>query len=254
MAEPSRVVDAAGKLACSDPGLMESSTVGVGEGEIQEVDMLKARLASPVPMPGRWRTAIRAVQLLAAVSAVALWSFPTSGAAASQNQDNPLMLEPGNLAPFVATPQEVVDRMLEFANVTSKDVVYDLGCGDGRIVITAAKKYGARGVGVDIDPERIRESNENARAAGVEKLVTFVLKDAMAVDVSPATVVTLYLLSSSNVKLRPMLTEKLKPGARIISHSFSMGDWAPEQVDSFKDAYGMTRVLYRWIADGKVRP
>jgi SAM-dependent methyltransferase len=159
-----------------------------------------------------------------------------------------------SLAPYVPTPQEVVDRMLALAKVTKTDVVYDLGCGDGRIVITAASRYGARGVGVDIDPARIRESNENARRAGVEKLVTFRLQDALTVDVSEATVVTLYLLSASNMKLRPILTKQLKPGARIISHAFSMGDWQAERVDNFQDAAGMPRTLYRWTADGKVRP
>jgi precorrin-6B methylase 2 len=132
---------------------------------------------------------------------------------------------PSSLAPYVPTPQDVVDRMLALAGVTADDVVYDLGCGDGRIVITAARKFGARGVGVDIDPERIKESEANAKAAGVESRVSFRMQDAMTVDVSPATVVTLYLLSSSNAKLRPILTKQLRPGARIVSHAFSMGDW-----------------------------
>jgi len=122
------------------------------------------------------------------------------------------------------------------------------------MVITAAKKYGARGVGVDIDPERIAESEANAKQAGVEKLVAFRLQDATTVDVSPATVVTLYLLSSSNLKLRPTLTKQLRPGARIVSHAFSMGDWLPEKVDTFMDSNGSTRTLYLWLADGKPRP
>jgi ribosomal protein L11 methylase PrmA len=144
--------------------------------------------------------------------------------------------------------------MLELAEVTSKDVVYDLGCGDGRIVITAAKKYGARGVGVDIDPERIREAEANAKMAGVEKLVTFVRQDAMTVDLSPATVVTLYLLSSSNLKLRPRLTKQLKPGSRIVSHAFSMGDWEPLRTDTIEDDSGYRRTIYLWKTDGTVRP
>jgi SAM-dependent methyltransferase len=158
-----------------------------------------------------------------------------------------------SLAPYVPTPQDVVDRMLSLANVTSSDVVYDLGCGDGRIVVTAAKKFGAHGVGVDIDPDRIKESEANAKAAGVEQLVSFKLQDAITVDVSPATVVTLYLLSSSNAKLRPILTRQLKPGARIVSHAFGMADWTPEKTDIFTDSGGTQRTLYRWIADGKVR-
>lgn len=146
--------------------------------------------------------------------------------------------EQESLAPYVPTPQLVVDRMLELAEVTSRDVVYDLGCGDGRIVITAAKKYGARGVGIDIDPDRIREAEANAKMAGVEKLVIFVRQDAMTVDVSPASVVTLYLLSSSNLKLRPRLTKQLKPGSRIVSHAFSMGDWEPLKTDTIEDDSG----------------
>ncbi len=144
--------------------------------------------------------------------------------------------------------------MLQLATVGKNDVVYDLGCGDGRIPITAAKVYGARGVGVDIDPQRIAEANANAKQAGVSHLVSFRLQDAMTVDLSEATVVTLYLLSSSNLKLRPILTKQLKPGARIVSHAFSMGDWQADKVDTFNDAAGNRRTLYLWKTDGKVRP
>jgi ribosomal protein L11 methylase PrmA len=144
--------------------------------------------------------------------------------------------------------------MLALARVTGKDTVYDLGCGDGRIVITAARRFGARGVGVDIDPQRIAESNTNARIEKVEHLVNFKLEDAMAVDVSPATVVTLYLLSASNLTLRPKLTKELKPGARIVSHAFSMADWEAAKVETVNDANGIPRTLYLWFADGKVRP
>lgn len=157
------------------------------------------------------------------------------------------------LAPYVPTPQDVVERMLTLADVKKGDVVYDLGCGDGRIPITAARKYGARGVGVDIDPQRIAEANANAKAAGVEHLVTFKLQDAMTTDVSEASVVTLYLLSASNLKLRPILTRQLKPGARIVAHSFGMGDWTPEKADSFTDAENRRRMLFLYRADGKVR-
>lgn len=166
------------------------------------------------------------------------------------------LLEAGqeSLAPYVPTPQPVVDRMLELAEVTAKDVVYDLGCGDGRIVITAAKKYGAHGMGFDFDPQRISEANANAKEAGVENLVAFKLQDAMTVDVSPASVVTLYLLSSSNLKLRPILTKELKPGSRIVSHAFSMGDWEPLKTVTVDDIDGYSRTLYLWKADGQVRP
>lgn len=131
--------------------------------------------------------------------------------------------------PYVPTPQNVVDEMLKMAAVTKNDVVYDLGCGDGRIVITAAKQYGARGVGVDIDPERIKESNENARKAGVTDRVKFVQGDLFNVDLKDATVVTLYLLPEINLKLRPKLFKELKPGTRVVSHAFDMDDWRPER-------------------------
>jgi cyclopropane fatty-acyl-phospholipid synthase-like methyltransferase len=157
-------------------------------------------------------------------------------------------------APFVATPLDVVQRMLSLAAVGPKDVVYDLGSGDGRIVITAARTFGARGVGVDIDPARIYDSEANAKLAGVERLVTFKLQDALQTDVSDATVVTLYMLSAINVKLRPILTRQLRPGARIVSHSFAMGDWEPDRVETFRDEQGTSRTLYLWVADGKVRP
>jgi cyclopropane fatty-acyl-phospholipid synthase-like methyltransferase len=157
-------------------------------------------------------------------------------------------------APFVPTPHDVVQRMLTLARVGPNDVVYDLGSGDGRIVIAAAQTFGARGVGVDLDPARIAESEENARRAGVERLVAFKLQDALQTDVSDATVVTLYMLSQINVKLRPILTRQLRPGARIVSHSFAMGDWEPEHVETFRDAAGTSRTLYLWTADGKERP
>jgi len=157
------------------------------------------------------------------------------------------------LAPYIPTPQDVVDRMLEVAQVTNKDTVFDLGCGDGRIVITAAKKFGARGVGIDIDKDRISESRRNARSAGVASLVRFEQADILNADVSTATVVTLYLVSSANLKLRPILTKQLQPGARIVSHAFGMGDWEPSKVDRFTDARGDERVIYLWRADGTLR-
>jgi SAM-dependent methyltransferase len=157
------------------------------------------------------------------------------------------------LAPYVPTPQDVVDRMLALAGVTKNDYVVDLGCGDGRIPVTAAKKYGAKGLGVDIDPVRIAEANANAKAAGVEHLVTFKLQDALKTDVSNATVVTTFLLSASNLRLRPILTKQMKPGSKIIAHNFSFGDWTPEKTDTFTDADGRSRTLYLYRNDGKVR-
>jgi precorrin-6B methylase 2 len=162
---------------------------------------------------------------------------------------------PQSLAPYVPTPEDVVARMLVLAGTTKEDIVYDLGCGDGRIPIAAAKTFGARGVGIDIDPRRIQESRRNAAVAGVEHLVEFRLGDALAADVSPATVVTLYMLGSGNAALRPLLTRQLRPGARIVSHAFSMGPtWPADKVDQFVSARGDDVTLYFWKADGKIRP
>ena len=188
--------------------------------------------------------------LLAALAVAAALVIGWQGLAPSSL----LAQDPSSLAPFVPTPQDVVDRMLELAGVSENDVVYDLGCGDGRIVITAAERYGARGVGIDIDPQRVAESRANAERAGVTHLVEFIQQDALEVDVSDATVVTLYLLSSSNMKLRPMLTSQLGPGARIVSHAFSMGNWEADQIERFTDTRGNTRTLYLWKHDGTVRP
>jgi SAM-dependent methyltransferase len=130
---------------------------------------------------------------------------------------------------FVPTPQQVVDEMLKVANVKKGDVLYDLGSGDGRIAITAAKRYGVRAVGIDIDPQRIAEANENAKKEGVSHLVTFKNTDLFTTDISEATVVTLYLLPRLNVKLRPKLFAELKNGTRIVSHAFDMSEWQPEK-------------------------
>jgi predicted RNA methylase len=128
---------------------------------------------------------------------------------------------------FVPTPQEVVDAMLKLAKVTKTDVVYDLGSGDGRIPITAAKTYGARGVGIDIDPQRIKEATENLKTSGMAERVKFLNQDLFTTDISEATVVTLYLLPSLNLKLIPKLNKELKPGTRVVSHAFDMGDAKP---------------------------
>ncbi len=130
---------------------------------------------------------------------------------------------------FVPTPQEVVDAMLKLGEVHTGDVLYDLGCGDGRIVVTAAKRFGIRAVGIDINPERIAEAKANAQENGVTSRVTFRNEDLFEADIHEATVVSLYLLTSLNLKLRPKLWHDLKPGTRIVSHSFDMGDWKPEK-------------------------
>jgi len=146
---------------------------------------------------------------------------------------------------FVPTPQEAVDKMLEMAQVKKGDVLYDLGCGDGRIVVTAAKKYGVRATGVDIDPERIRDSQENVKANKVEQLVTIKHADIFELDFRDATVVTLYLLPSLNVKLMPKLAT-LKPGTRIVSHDFDMQGAKPKEV-VYVNANGRDTPLYLWV-------
>ena len=142
---------------------------------------------------------------------------------------------------YVPTPQEVVEDMLRLANVRKGDVLYDLGSGDGRIAITAAKRYGVRATGIDIDPQRIREANENAKRNGVTDLVKFRNENLFSADFREATVVTLYLLPDLNEKLRPKLWAELKPGTRIVSHQFEMGTWKPEKR---LDSSG--RVVYFW--------
>jgi SAM-dependent methyltransferase len=129
---------------------------------------------------------------------------------------------------YVPTPPEVVDAMLDVAKVTGKDMLYDLGSGDGRIPIAAAKRFGTRGLGIDIDPQRVTEANANAKDAGVTDKVKFLVGDLFQLDLAPATVITLYLLPQLNLKLRPKLF-KLKPGTRIVSHEFDMGDWKPDR-------------------------
>jgi SAM-dependent methyltransferase len=148
--------------------------------------------------------------------------------------------------PYVPTKQTVVDAMLKLAKVTSNDVVFDLGCGDGRIVITAAKDFGATGTGIDIDPARILEANENAKKANVADKVKFVEADLFKTDFSSASVVTLFLLPSINLKLRPQLLAQLKPGTRIVSHAFDMGDWKPEQT-----IYVDGATIYYWTIPQK---
>jgi hypothetical protein len=149
-------------------------------------------------------------------------------------------------APFVPTPREVVDVMLKLANVTPNDIIYDLGSGDGRIVITAAMQYGARGIGLDIDPQRIKEGAEHAAKEGVADRVSFRQVDLFEADIHEATVLMLYLLPAMNLELRQRLLDQLEPGTRIVSHEFDMGDWLPAQkleVDG--------RRVYLWIVPNR---
>jgi predicted RNA methylase len=212
-----------------------------GKGLRSDTPLLKAAGGYDSTMiPARRRSIFPFVLLSALVAAAS--ALGSAGSAQS-------------LAPYVPTPEDVVERMLQLAKTTKNDVVYDLGCGDGRIPIAAAKTYGARGVGIDIDPKRIEESRANAKTAGVEHLVEFRLGDAMQADVSPATVVTLYMLGSGNAALRPVLTRQLRAGARIVSHAFSMGPtWPADEVQQFTSARGDEVTLYMWKADGKIRP
>jgi ubiquinone/menaquinone biosynthesis C-methylase UbiE len=167
-----------------------------------------------------------------------------SSTAVAQQRSAPLR-EPDVI--YVPTPQEVVDAMLEVAGVKSGDIVYDLGSGDGRIPITAAKKYGVRAIGIDINPVRIKEAQENAVKAGVTNNVRFLNQDLFESNISEATVVTLYLLQSLNEKLRPKLWKDLKPGTRVVSHAFSMGpEWPPEKTLTVSD-----RTIYFWTVPKK---
>jgi len=182
------------------------------------------------------------MRILIAVTAAVLAAAPAFSFA--QAQPRKPSQQPDVI--YVPTPHEVVDDMLRLANVKKGDILYDLGSGDGRIAIAAAKKFGIKAIGIDIDPERIREANENARKAGVTSLVEFRQEDLFKADFSEATVVTLYLLPDLNVKLRPRLWEELQPGTRIVSHQFDMGTWKPE-----KRLESNGRVVYFWTIPTK---
>lgn len=172
---------------------------------------------------------------------------PTPKVAGVEVVDQPLDV------PYVPTPDEVVARMLIMAGVNGKDFIYDLGSGDGRIVIAAARDYGARGIGYDLNPKRIQESNENARKAGVTDKVRFIQKDLFEADLSGATVVTLYLLPDVNLKLRPKLLDELRPGTRIVSHNYDMGDWKAERYEEIT-VKGTKHYIYRWTVPEKDKP
>ncbi len=152
----------------------------------------------------------------------------------------------GKIVPYVPTPQEVVERMLELAQVKKGDVVYDLGSGDGRIVVTAAKKYGVKAIGFEIDPERIKESKENIAKAGVGQLVEIRQQDIRTVDLSAASVLTMYLLPEVNLMIRPNIWKQMKPGSRVVSHDFDMGDWNPLKTEHIKDGSTWEHTLYLW--------
>jgi precorrin-6B methylase 2 len=149
-------------------------------------------------------------------------------------------------APFDPTPQEVVERLLVLGDVKRGDTVYDLGSGDGRVVIAAAKKFGVKAVGFEINPGLVKLARENVRKQGLQKLVEIRQQDFMTADLSPASVVTLYLSNDGNPALKPTLMRQLKPGARIVSYGFDMGDWAPKSMETYRDKTGDSHLLYRW--------
>jgi SAM-dependent methyltransferase len=172
------------------------------------------------------------------------FSVPSSGSLAHA-QDS--VFDNKKIVPFVPSPQVVVDKMVELAGVKKGDVVYDLGSGDGRIVIAAAKR-GARAIGFEIDPELVGESRANIKKAGVQDLAEIRNQDILTVDLSPANVVTMYLLPDVNLKLKPNILNQLKPGSRVVSHSFDMGDWKPDRVERIEG-----RTIYLWTITGKKR-
>lgn len=189
--------------------------------------------------------AILAFSLLAPASATAQILDSTETANEGLATSSPDTIDKD--APFVATAQHIVTRMLEVANVTEDDVVYDLGSGDGRIVITAAKQFGARGVGIEIDPELVEKARRRAREAGVADRVEFRQGDLFEANVSDATVVTLYLWPEINIQLRPKLLRQLDPGDRIVSHDFRMGDWEPDRTEELGQGNTGLETAYLWI-------
>jgi len=199
---------------------------------------------------------LRHVPCLSLLLALLLAGAPLTGVAQETDTTGSSSLVPGlevpseaqeSDVPYVPTPTAVVNRMLEMAEVDSNDVVYDLGSGDGRIVIQAAKRYGARSVGIEIDPDLVRKARQNAKEAGVSDLVEFRQADLFETDISEATVITMYLLPSVNKELRPKLFEELQPGTPIVSHDFDMGEWEPEQTVEMD---GDT--VYRWTIPEEV--
>jgi SAM-dependent methyltransferase len=181
--------------------------------------------------------------LFISVGLTALYESELSISGLARAQDTPFQTK--KIVPFVPSPQEVVDKMIDLAGVKQGDVVYDLGSGDGRIVTAAAKK-GAKAVGFEIDGDLVKQSRENIRAAGVQDSAEIRQQDILTVDLSPASVVTMYLLPDVNLKLKPNLLSQLKPGSRVVSHSFDMGDWKPDKSERVAG-----RTIYLWIIPAK---
>ncbi|MBW4506229.1 MAG: class I SAM-dependent methyltransferase [Scytonematopsis contorta HA4267-MV1] len=195
--------------------------------------------------------------ILLLIASINLAALGTAGCTTTQrdfeaeaqapNVTTPAQRQPD--VPYVPTPQPVVDAMLQLAQVNSNDIIYDLGSGDGRIPITAAQRFGIRSVGVDINPQRVQEANANAQKAGMTNRVEFRQQDLFETDLRNATVVTLYLLPDVNLKLRPKLLRELRPGTRIVSHAFDMGDWQPQQVQQVDG-----KTIYLWVVPENVPP
>jgi amino acid transporter len=240
-------------FCASSAYMLWSSLAHTGFGALVGVAVLLAgvpvlvwagrREGQPIEMEGQAMQGHRRIRaaglfaLMAIVAGLVALGWRSPGPARAQE---PLTNEPE--VPYVATREDIVDEMLRMAAVTKDDVVYDLGCGDGRIVTTAARAFGAQGVGIDIDPARVAESNENARAAGVADRVKFIQGDLFRADLSRATVVTLYLLPSVNLRLRPKLERELRAGARVVSHNYDMGDWKPVRQTQIGD-----HKVYLWV-------
>jgi ribosomal protein L11 methylase PrmA len=204
-------------------------------------------------MKSKWM--IRLFAFVLGISVFAIAGFPLKLSATNPSWKSASATKQAQLeldVPYVPTPEVVVTKMLEMANVGANDIVYDLGCGDGRITIAAVRDFKAkRGVGIDLNPDRIREANSNAKAAGVSDRVEFRQQNLFDANFSEASVVTLYLLSDVNLKLRPQLLSQLKPGSRIVSHAFDMGDWKPEQTEIVQESNGSTSTIYKWTVPEK---
>ena len=209
---------------------------------------------NPTTVPHHRRHAVWRALNAAALAAVLASGFGFAGglgasaAFAAPHDDDPFVGD----VPYVPTPQDVVDTMLTIAKVGPTDYLIDLGSGDGRIVVTAAAKFGARGFGVDLNPKRIAEAVANAKAAGVTDRAQFFQKNLFETDFSQATVVTMYLLPDINLQLRPKVLD-MKPGTRIVSHDFDMGDWRPDQAITMRSAdTGYSDRIYFWLVPAKV--
>ncbi|HAX79538.1 MAG TPA: SAM-dependent methyltransferase [Cyanobacteria bacterium UBA11372] len=205
-------------------------------------------------------TQLLKVATKAAIATSLLLAGCTEQAKPKQETTPPAANAPGTPTPkkvpdvvYVPTPQVVVDKMLEMAKVGKNDVLYDLGSGDGRIVITAAEKFGTKGTGIEIDPKLVKQATTNAEKAKVSDRVQFLEQDLFQTDISSATVVTLYLLPELNLRLRPTLLRTLKPGTRIVSHDFDMGIWKPERVERVKGPR-REHIVGLWVVPEKVPP